>query len=34
MSVLQKGIVFVIEAAAKFLCGDLVKIPLLGGSSL
>ena len=34
MSALQGGIVFVIEAAAKFLWGDLVKIPLSGGSSL
>ena len=34
MSALQGGIVFVIEAAAKFLWGDLVKIPLPGGSNL
>lgn len=34
MSALQRGIVFVIEAAAKFLWGDLVKIPLPGGSDL
>ena len=34
MSALQGRIVFVIEAAAKFLWGDLVKIPLPGGSNL